>query len=99
MTDGFSMKYQGAALTEDALRQQTEVVAKAIEDLAARMQVIKQQNIGFASDEFDTAVAKWRLHVDDMRTLLNSGQLALGNIAQNYNATDRREAARWQALQ
>ncbi|RCV48555.1 WXG100 family type VII secretion target [Marinitenerispora sediminis] len=84
---------------QEQMSQQTEVVARAIEDLAAEMQRIKQMNIGFMSDEYDAAIARWRLNVEDMRTLLKSGAFALGSITENYNNTDRREAANWQALQ
>ncbi|MFC7326849.1 WXG100 family type VII secretion target [Marinactinospora rubrisoli] len=99
MTDGFSIQYAGTTMGEEALRQQTEVVANAIETLATQMMSVKSQNLGFTAEDFDAAIARWRLNVEDMRTLLNSGQLALGDIAQNYDYTDRREAASWQALQ
>ncbi len=99
MSDGFDVKYQGVDDTTMTLKQQTEVVARAIEELDAKIQVVKQDFIGQTAEEYDAKMKQWRLNVADMRKLLSQAEVTLATIRNNYALTDNREAMDWSAIQ
>ncbi|MEY9213888.1 WXG100 family type VII secretion target [Thermobifida halotolerans] len=99
MSDGFDVKYQGVDDTTLTLRQQTDRVAKAIEDLDMKIQAVKQDFIGQTADQYEAKVKQWRMNVEDMRRLLGQAETTLQTIRNNYAYTDNRKAMDWSAIQ
>jgi WXG100 family type VII secretion target len=96
--NGFDVSYSYVDEATQALRVQTDTVARAIEDLDAQMQPVKADLEGATADNYDAKVKQWRMNVADMRTLLNRAEMALNTIRNNYSGTDSREAMEWAAL-
>lgn len=95
---GFDISYAHVDEATMRLVQQTDAVAKQIEDLDMKMQTILADMEGETKDNYQTKVAQWRLNVSDMRVLLSKAQSALNDIRNNYSGTDRRQAMTWAAL-
>ncbi|MDA2809216.1 WXG100 family type VII secretion target [Nocardiopsis sp. RSe5-2] len=93
--DGFEIKKSGAQTAGLDLRQQTEVIANAIEELDRRVRRVKDGWVGEAADQYDVRIANWRKNVEDMRTLLNQAQVSLDDIVDRYNRGDLQEAGNW----
>lgn len=96
--DGFDVSYGYVDEATQALRVQTETVARAIENLDAQMQPVKADLEGATADNYDAKVRSWRMNVEDMRTLLGRAEFALNTIRNNYSGTDSREAMEWASL-
>lgn len=95
---GFDVSYGHVDEATTRLVQQTEAVARQIEELDAKMQAVLSDLEGETKENYETKVKSWRMNVADMRTLLGKAQVALNDIRNNYSGTDRREAMNWSAL-
>ncbi|GHC72911.1 hypothetical protein GCM10007079_06430 [Nocardiopsis terrae] len=95
--DGFEITYSGADDAGLDLRKQTDVIAAAIDELDAKVRVVKADWIGEASEQYDERLAAWRRNVADMRALLGHAQVSLGDITDRYRRGDLQEAGNWQA--
>ncbi|MFW5415970.1 WXG100 family type VII secretion target [Nocardiopsis sp. CNT-189] len=91
----FSAKYGGMDTAGLDLRQATEEVARAIEELDGKVKSIKSEWVGDASEQYEVAIANWRKNVDDMRVLLTSAQVSLDDITERYKRGDLTEAGVW----
>lgn len=95
---GFEVSYAHVDEATVRLSQQTEAVARQVEELDAKMQVLLADMAGQMKENYQTKVSSWRLNVEDMRMLLGKAQSALNDIRNNYSGTDSREAMNWAAL-
>lgn len=95
---GFDVSYGQVDEATSRLSQQTDAVARQIEDLDQKMQTLLADMAGEMKENYQTKVSSWRLNVADMRFLLGKAQSALNEIRNNYSGTDRREAMNWSAL-
>lgn len=95
---GFDISYGRVDEATQLLHQQTEAVAKQIEDLDQKMQVVLADTAGETKESYQKKINSWRLNVDDMRSLLQKAEMALDKIRHNYSGTDRRQAMNWDAL-
>lgn len=96
--NGFDVSYGHVDDATMRLGQQTEAVARQIEELDLKMQTLLADLEGETKENYEAKVKAWRLNVADMRTLLGKAQNALADIRNNYSGTDRREAMNWAAL-
>ncbi|MFL1376764.1 MULTISPECIES: WXG100 family type VII secretion target [unclassified Nocardiopsis] len=96
--NGFDVSYAHVDEATTRLVQQTEDVARQIEELDAKMRAVLADLEGETKENYEVKVKAWRLNVADMRTLLGKAQVALNDIRNNYSGTDRREAMNWAAL-
>ncbi|GAA1780403.1 MULTISPECIES: WXG100 family type VII secretion target [Streptomonospora] len=95
---GFEITYGRVADVTGQLRTETNNVSNALDKLAGEMASVRSELEGDTASSYDEAMAMWRKNVDDMRFLLNKAEQALQQVAQNYNETDLREGALWDAL-
>ena len=96
--NGFDVSYGHVDDATMRLGQQTEAVARQIEELDAKMQKLLADLEGETKENYEAKVKSWRMNVADMRTLLGKAQNALNDIRNNYSGTDRREAMNWASL-
>jgi WXG100 family type VII secretion target len=96
--NGFDVSYGRVDDATMELGQQTEAVARRIEELDAKMRVVLDDLEGATKENYEAKVKSWRLNVADMRLLLGKAQNALNDIRNNYSGTDRNEAMNWSAL-
>ncbi|GLU50465.1 WXG100 family type VII secretion target [Nocardiopsis ansamitocini] len=90
----FNMTYQGIVNSGDMLRQETQTVQKAVEDLAQQMQSVRANMDGVTADQYDAKMAKWNLNLQDMNILLGKAQMSLNKILSDYQQGDHRIATR-----
>ncbi|MDT0304705.1 WXG100 family type VII secretion target [Streptomonospora wellingtoniae] len=95
---GFEITYGQVADITGQLRTETNNVSNALDKLAGEMATVRSDLEGDTASSYDEAMAMWRKNVDDMRFLLGKAEQALQQVAQNYNETDLREGALWDAL-
>jgi WXG100 family type VII secretion target len=95
---GFDVSYAHVDEATNRLRQQTETVARQIEELDQKMQTLLADMSGDMKENYQIKVASWRTNVQDMRFLLAKAEKALNDIRNNYSGTDRREGMNWAAL-
>ena len=96
--NGFDVSYGRVDEATMRLVQQTEAVARQIEELDTKMRAVLSDLEGETKENYEVKVRSWRMNVADMRTLLGKAQVALNDIRNNYSGTDRREAMNWSAL-
>ncbi|GAB3451752.1 hypothetical protein GCM10027570_29070 [Streptomonospora sediminis] len=98
MADGFSVNYAFLDTATDEMQQETQKVQNALEDLSSQMQSVVNQLDGVTVESFSSAIAYWQSNVNDMNFLLAQARQALNQVRDNYNTTDLREGALWDAL-
>ncbi|MDA0567656.1 WXG100 family type VII secretion target [Streptomonospora sp. S1-112] len=95
---GFEITYARVADITADMEQATNDVQNALNTLADEMATVRADLEGSTASSYDQAMINWQNNVDDMRFLLGKAKEALQHVANNYNETDLREGALWEAL-
>ncbi|MGW9350127.1 WXG100 family type VII secretion target [Nocardiopsis flavescens] len=95
---GFHVNFNAMGQGAIDLQQETTEVSNALNDLQQQMAAVRSDLEGATAESYDVAMQNWALNLEDMRTLLNGAQVALGNMGDNYGTTDNREANEWRNL-
>ncbi|MBV2363580.1 WXG100 family type VII secretion target [Streptomonospora nanhaiensis] len=96
---GFEITYARVADITADMEQATTDVQNALDALSTEMAAVRADLDGATASSYDQAMINWQKNVDDMRFLLGKAKEALQHVANNYNETDLREGALWEALQ
>ncbi|MBN9189248.1 WXG100 family type VII secretion target [Salana multivorans] len=70
-------------------------VRRILDDMDAQLAPLRETWTGEASSAYTAAQSKWNAAIADMNLLLQDISRAVGDGGQNYDATERKNTARW----
>lgn len=94
----FSMNYGTSGTASEYLERMTVQVANQVEMVNTTVQTVIGELEGAMAEQYRIEHQKWSMKVDEMGSVLKSGNTVLLDNTQGYYTTDINEKNRWEGL-